>query len=164
VEIIPYVFYIFVCRSPKKFMKITTELRFIIIVFFYKIYTNNSLIIFNHIFNMTIKSFFSQIIWSFYWNYITYPFSFLLPKNGYTSSYLIKRINLIFVSYYNFSFNKISNIWVIINTSNYETCSCHRMSASWDYYYWNDFLFEIVLSLFDISLYNWYSPKRIDIL
>ena len=145
-------------------MKIKSKLRFIIIVFFNKIYTDNSLIIFNHILKMTIKSFFSQFVRSFYWDFFSYTICFLLPKKWYTSSYLTKRVNVIFIDYNHFSFNKICNIGVIINTSYYETSSCHGMSAPWDYYHWNNFLFVIVLSLLNISLNNWYSPKSVNIL
>jgi hypothetical protein len=60
------------------------------------------------------------------------PFLLLLPKKWNTASNLYQTIKMLVICKNKFTFNEISNIWIIINSSRNEPSSGHGMTSSGD--------------------------------
>lgn len=113
---------------------------------------------------MAFKYIYSQLLSSFDRNNILDILLFLFPKERDTASDLQKTIKMVLVSNDELRLNKISYIWIIINSSWYKSSSCHSVSSS--RYYHNFYFLSIkhLSFLFNVALYYRNSPKRINIL
>ena len=113
---------------------------------------------------MSFKNICGQFLSSFYRYNILDILLFLLPKKRDASSDLEKTIKMLLVGDYQFRLNKICHIWIIIDSSWYESCSCHRVSSSWYYHYLNLISVKCLCFLFYVALYYWNGPEWVNIL
>lgn len=106
----------------------------------------------------------SQLLASLDWNVADKSFLFLLPEQRNTSSDLNETVQMLIIGNYELTFNKVGDIWIIINASWDKSSTSVSMPPTWDQHYIYFLSIKYLRFLFNISLNNWNCPKWIDVL